>query len=79
MTLQGIFPTWLGEVGAGTVEAGETVIVDAFDVQLAGDVLVDIADDEILVTIETEIDVEVDDDQDGVDVVVYDGDIGVEV
>jgi hypothetical protein len=53
-----LYPLWM-QMGAGG--SASTVIVDSFDVQLEGDVHIELVEDEIFVSIEPEIDVEVDD------------------
>ena len=75
MSLQGIYPAWLGETGTGEGPGG-TVIIDAFTAQLSGDVAVEIDDDTILVTVEDDYSSEVDSDNIGGTV---SGDIDVEV
>ena len=77
MTLQGIFPAWLGEAGTGEPTGpGGTTIIDSFTAMLEGDVEVELADDTIDVVVENEMTGEV--DQSGITGTVS-GDIDVDL
>lgn len=52
MSLQGIYPTWLGESGGPTTIIERTVPVDSIGADLAGPDSVTIDDDELLVSVE---------------------------
>ena len=60
MSLNGIYPTWLGDVGSG--EPSGTTIIDSIAVELLNEVAVEIKDDDpIDVVVQMMIEVEVDD------------------